>query len=69
MKLEDLQQSISAMSDEDLHELLIQIRHNRTSENVVAKKEKVIKEKKNEMEKLMAMCTPEQIKALLGGLL
>lgn len=66
MKLEDLQKSISEMSDTELEELLRSIRHNRTSENVVAKKEKQNKEKKSEIDKLLAMLTPDQIKAMLG---
>ena len=65
MKLEDLQISVSAMSDGELEELLRSIRHNRTSENVVAKKEKQNKEKKSEIDKLLAMLTPEQIRSLL----
>ncbi len=68
MKLEDLQQSISQMSDQELEELLRSIRHNRTSENVVAKKEKQNKEKKSEIDKLLKQLSPEQIKELLGGL-
>jgi hypothetical protein len=67
MKLEDLQISVSQMSDEELEELLRSIRHNRTSENVVAKKEKANKEKKSEIEKLLAQLTPEQIRTLLGA--
>lgn len=66
MKLEDLQISISQMSDTELEELLRSIRHNRTSENVVAKKEKQNKEKKSEIDKLLAKLTPEQIRSLLG---
>jgi len=65
MKLEDLQTSISAMSTEELEELLRSVRHNRTSENVVAKKEKQNKEKKSEIDKLLAMLSPDQIRALL----
>ena len=65
MKLEDLQTSISEMSDTELEELLRSIRHNRTSENVVAKKEKQNKEKKSEIEKLLAMLSPEQLAQLL----
>jgi hypothetical protein len=67
MKLEDLQISVSQMSDEELEELLRSIRHNRTSENVVAKKEKANKEKNSEIEKLLAQLTPEQIRTLLGA--
>lgn len=65
MKLEDLQTSISAMSTQDLEELLRSIRHNRTSENVIAKKEKVVKAKTSEIEKLLAMLNPEQLRKLL----
>ena len=65
MKLEDLQTSISAMSNEELEELLKSIRHNRTSENVVAKKEKANKTKTTEIEKLLAMLNPAQLKKLL----
>lgn len=68
MTLEDLQKSISEMSDTELEELLISIRHNRTSENVVAKKEKQNKEKKGEIEKLLAMLSPADIQKLLGGI-
>jgi hypothetical protein len=66
MKLEDLQISVSNMSDIELEELLRSIRHNRTSENVVAKKEKANKEKKSEIDKLLSKLTPEQIRSLLG---
>lgn len=65
MKLEDLQTSISAMTTEELEELLRSVRHNRTSENVVAKKEKQNKEKKSEIDKLLAMLSPDQIRTLL----
>lgn len=65
MKLEDLQISVSAMSDVELEELLRSIRHNRTSENVVAKKEKANKEKTSEIDKLLKMLTPDQIRSLL----
>ena len=68
MKLEDLQISISQMNDEELEELLRSIRHNRTSENVIAKKEKANKEKANDLDKLLKMFSPEQIKAMLEGL-
>jgi hypothetical protein len=67
MKLEDLQKSISEMSDTELEELLRSIRHNRTSENVVAKKEKANKSKKSEIEKLLGQLSPSQIAKLLGG--
>lgn len=67
MKLEDLQKSISAMSDEELEELLRSIRHNRTSENVVAKKEKQNKEKLTGVSKLLSQLTPEQLALLLAG--
>jgi arginine deiminase len=67
MKLEDLQASVSEMSDEDLEELLRSIRHNRTTENVIAKKEKVNKGKQDEISKLLSKLSPEQIAALLGG--
>ena len=65
MKLEDLQKSISEMSMIELEELLRSIRHNRTSEDVVAKKERANKEKKSEIEKLLAMLNPDQVRALL----
>ena len=68
MKLEDLQQTISEMSDSDLEELLRSVRHNRTSENVIAKKEKANKVKSNDIDKLLAQLTPSQIATLLGGL-
>ena len=67
MKLEDLQQTVSEMSTEDLEELLRSIRHNRTTENVIAKKEKVNKTKQDEISKLLSKLTPEQIANLLGG--
>ena len=67
MRLEDLQQSISEMSTEDLHELLRSVRHNRTSENVIAKKEKSNKGKESEIQKLLKQLSPEQIATLLGG--
>ena len=67
MKLEDLQQTVSEMSDEDLEELLRSVRHNRTTENVIAKKEKVNKGKQDEISKLLSKLSPEQIAALLGG--
>jgi hypothetical protein len=67
MKLEDLQISVSSMSDVELEELLRSIRHNRTSENIVAKKEKANKEKKSEIDKLLSKLTPEQIRSLLGA--
>lgn len=67
MKLEDLQTAVKDMSTEDLEELLRSIRHNRTSENVIAKKEKVNKGKKDEIAKLISKLSPEQIAALLGG--
>lgn len=67
MKLEDLQKSISEMSTNELEELLRSIRHNRTTENVVAKKEKQNKEKKSEIEKLLSQLTPAQIAELLKG--
>jgi len=66
MKLEDLQASVSEMSDEDLEELLRSIRHNRTTENVIAKKEKVNKGKQDEISKLLAKLSPAQLSALLG---
>jgi len=67
MKLEDLQATVREMSTEDLEELLRSIRHNRTSENVIAKKEKVNKGKQDEISKLLSKLSPEQIAALLGG--
>lgn len=67
MKLEDLQTMVKDMSTEDLEELLRSIRHNRTSENVIAKKEKVNKGKQDEISKLLSKLSPEQIAALLGG--
>lgn len=67
MKLEDLKQSISAMSTEDLEELLRSIRHNRTTENVIAKKEKVNQGKQDEISKLLSKLSQEQIAMLLGG--
>lgn len=67
MKLEDLQSMVRDMSDEDLEELLRSIRHNRTSENVIAKKEKVNKGKQDEISKLLSKLSPQQIAALLGG--
>ena len=67
MKLEDLQQTVSQMSDEDLEDLLRSVRHNRTTENVIAKKEKVNKTKQDEISKLLSKLSPEQIAALLGG--
>lgn len=67
MKLEDLQASVREMSTEDLEELLRSVRHNRTSENVIAKKEKATKGKQDEISKLLAKLSPEQIAALLGG--
>jgi hypothetical protein len=66
MKLEDLQSSVRALSTEDLEELLRNIRHNRTTENVIAKKEKVNKTKKDELQKLLSKLSPDQIKLLLG---
>jgi hypothetical protein len=68
MNLDDLQQSLSGMSDSDLEELLRSIRHNRTSENVIAKKEKANKTKVSEIDKLLAQLSPEQIKNLLEGI-
>jgi Glu-tRNA(Gln) amidotransferase subunit E-like FAD-binding protein len=67
MKLEDLQASVREMSTEDLEELLRSIRHNRTTENVIAKKEKVNKTKQDEISKLLSKLSSEQIAALLGG--
>lgn len=67
MKLEDLQATVREMSTEDLEELLRSIRHNRTSENVIAKKEKLNKNKQDEISKLISKLSPEQIAALLGG--
>lgn len=67
MKLEDLQSAVRDMSTEDLEELLRSIRHNRTSENVIAKKERVNKGKQDEISKLLSKLSPEQIAALLGG--
>lgn len=67
MKLEDLQASVREMSTEDLEELLRSIRHNRTTENVIAKKEKVNKTKRDEISKLLSKLSSEQIAALLGG--
>jgi hypothetical protein len=68
MKLEDLQESLTAMSITDLEELLRSIRHNRTSENVIAKKEKSNKVKQDELSKLIAKLNPAQLAKLLGGL-
>lgn len=68
MTLEDLQQSVSQMSDEDLEELLRSIRHNRTTENIIAKKEKVNKSKQDEISKLISKLSPEQLATLLGGI-
>ena len=67
MKLEDLQASVMEMSTEDLEELLRSIRHNRTTENVIAKREKVNKTKQDEISKLLSKLSSEQIAALLGG--
>lgn len=67
MKLEDLQASVREMSTEDLEELLRSIRHNRTTENVIAKKEKVNKTKQDEISKLLSKLSSEQIATLLGG--
>ena len=67
MKLEDLQASVREMSTEDLEELLRSIRHNRTTENVIAKREKVNKTKQDEISKLLSKLSSEQIAALLGG--
>lgn len=67
MKLEDLQVMVRDMSDEDLEELLRSIRHNRTSENVIAKKEKSNQGKQDEIAKLLSKLSPAQIAALLGG--
>lgn len=67
MKLEDLKIMVKDMSTEDLEELLRSIRHNRTSENVIAKREKVNKGKRDEISKLLSKLSPEQIAALLGG--
>lgn len=67
MKLEDLQATVREMSTEDLEELLRSIRHNRTSENVIAKKEKLNKNKQDEISKLISKLSPAQIAALLGG--
>lgn len=68
MKLEDLQASVRGLSTEDLEELLRSIRHNRTTENVIAKKEKLNKTKKDELEKLLSKLSPSQIKLLMGEL-
>jgi len=68
MKLEDLQESLTAMPTTDLEELLRSIRHNRTSENVIAKKEKSNKVKQDELSKLIAKLNPAQLAKLLGGL-
>ena len=67
MKLEDLQSAVKDMSTEDLEELLRSIRHNRTSENVIAKKEKSNQGKRDEIAKLLSKLSPTQIAALLGG--
>lgn len=67
MKLEDLQATVRDMSTEDLEELLRSIRHNRTSENVIAKKEKLNRNKQDEISKLISKLSPEQIAALLRG--
>jgi hypothetical protein len=66
MKLEDLQASVREMSTEDLEELLRSVRHNRTTENVIAKKEKVNKGKQDEISKLLSKLSPEQIAKLLS---
>lgn len=66
MKLEDLQASVRDMSTEDLEELLRSVRHNRTTENVIAKKEKVNKTKQDEISKLLSKLSPEQIAKLLS---
>ncbi len=68
MKLEDLQESLTAMSTTDLEELLRSIRHNRTSENVIAKKEKSNKVKQDELSKLLSKLNPAQLAKLMGGL-
>jgi len=68
MKLEDLQESLTAMPTTDLEELLRSIRHNRTSENVIAKKEKSNKVKQDELSKLIAKLNPAQLAKLMGGL-
>jgi len=67
MKLEDIQKTISKMSDTELEELLQDIRHNRTSENVVAQKEKKNKEKKSELAKLLGKMSAADLQKLLGG--
>ena len=68
MKLEDLQTCISEMSTEDLNELLSQIRHNKTSEAVVVKKEKSNKSKQSELDKLIASLSPAQLAKLMEGM-
>jgi hypothetical protein len=68
MKLEDMQESLTAMSTTDLEELLRSIRHNRTSENVIAKKEKSNKVKQDELSKLLSKLNPAQLAKLMGGL-
>ncbi len=65
MELSDLQKSLSEMSDAELEELLREIRHNKTNENVIAKKEKQSKEKSSNLEKMMKGLTPEQLRSLM----
>lgn len=65
MELSDLQKSLSQMTDEELEELLREIRHNKTNENIIAKKEKQSKEKSNNLEKMMKGLSPEQLKQLM----
>lgn len=67
MMLEDLQLSLKDMSDEELEELLKEIRHNRTTENVIKKKEVKKKKEKNELEALLSKLSPDQLAALLAS--
>lgn len=61
--LEDIIQTISDMTDDELYESLRDIRHNRTKETIILTK---AREKKDSTEKLLNGMTPEMARALLA---
>lgn len=65
MNLEDIQQAISELSTEELEEVLKDIRNNRTKETILVTK---VREKKDNVDKLLNSLTPDMVAALLKSM-
>jgi DNA invertase Pin-like site-specific DNA recombinase len=65
MRLEDIQEAIAELSTEELEELLKDIRHNRTKETILVTK---VREKKDNIDKMLGNLSGDQIAALLKSL-